>query len=87
MRLYIFIQNHVKPAPFEQRGSNNIAIPKLVELDSLPDSPNDDMGLRTAKRNIIEKFLISSAEESNNSVKLFGVPLSGKKRLHPDNNH
>ncbi|KAJ1384105.1 Winged helix-like DNA-binding domain superfamily [Sesbania bispinosa] len=77
-----FIQNHVKPAPLEQRSSS--AIPKLVELDSLPDSPTD-MGVRTAKSHIIEKSLINSIEESNSSVKLFGVPLSGKKRLHPDN--
>ncbi|XP_027344040.1 heat stress transcription factor B-4-like [Abrus precatorius] len=76
-----FIQNHVKPASFEQRSI--CAIPKLVELDSLPESQNDIGLLRTVKSSIIDKSLITS-EESNNFVKLFGVPLSGKKRLHPD---
>ncbi|KAK7304894.1 hypothetical protein VNO77_42787 [Canavalia gladiata] len=77
-----FIQNHVKPAPFEQRNNSGV-IPKLVELDSFPESQNEIGILRTAKSRIIDKSLIT--EESNSSVKLFGVPLSGKKRLHPDN--
>ena len=76
-----FIQNHVKPAaPFEQRSSS--AIPKLVELDSSPQSPNV---IRPAKSRIMDKSLITSSDEYNSSVKLFGVALSGKKRLHPDN--
>ncbi|CAJ1964573.1 unnamed protein product [Sphenostylis stenocarpa] len=80
-----FIQNHIKRPPFEQRTSS--AIPKLVELDSWHESPNDT-GLRTSKSYIVDNSLITCTEESNSSVKLFGVPLSalsGRKRLHPDN--
>ncbi|KAK7276646.1 hypothetical protein RIF29_17790 [Crotalaria pallida] len=78
-----FIQNHVKPAPFEQRSNN--AIPKLVELDSLTQSPNVNSVIRPAKSRIMDKSLVTSNEESNGAVKLFGVPLSGKKRLYSDN--
>lgn len=83
-----FIQNHVSPAsPFEQRSSNSgSAILKLVELDSLtPQSPNV---VKEANKNcIMEKYLKTCSEDSNSnsSVKLFGVPLCGKKRLHPGN--
>lgn len=77
-----FIQNHVKHAPFEQRSSS--AIPKLVELDSSPQYPSVTGVIRPAKSRIMDKSLITCSEESNSSVKLFGVPLSGKKRLHPD---
>ncbi|KAG4906615.1 hypothetical protein AAZX31_20G037500 [Glycine max] len=78
-----FIQNHVKPPPFEQRSSS--VIPNLVELDSLHESPNDMGVRRSAKSCVVDKSLITSTEESNSSVKLFGFPLSGRKRLHPDN--
>ncbi|KAJ1432088.1 hypothetical protein SESBI_06722 [Sesbania bispinosa] len=74
-----FIQNHVNPAPFEQRSSS--AILKLVELDS---SPNVTGAIKPpAKSFVMDKSLIASSEDSNSSVKLFGVPLCGKKRLHP----
>ncbi|KHN28194.1 Heat stress transcription factor B-4 [Glycine soja] len=72
-----FIQNHVKSPPFEQRSSS--VIPKLVELDSLHESPNDMGVLRTAKSCVVDKSLVTSTEESNSSVKLFGVTLSGRK--------
>jgi len=77
-----FIQNHVSPASYEQRSSS--AILKLVELDSSPhQSPNF---IRPVKSHIMEKSLVSSSsDEPNSSVKLFGVPLCGKKRLHPGN--
>jgi len=77
-----FIQNHVKAPPFEQRTSS--AIPKLLELDSLHESINH-IGLRTSESCIVDKSLFTSTEESDSSVKLFGVLLSGRKRLHPDN--
>ncbi|KAL2316890.1 hypothetical protein Fmac_030766 [Flemingia macrophylla] len=71
-----FIQNHVSPASCEQRSSS--AILKLVELDSSPNV------VRQSKSHVMEKSLmISSSEEPNSSVKLFGVPLCGKKRVHP----
>ncbi|CAJ1971248.1 unnamed protein product [Sphenostylis stenocarpa] len=75
-----FIQNHVSPASYEQRSSS--AILKLVELESSPQSPNF---IRPAKSRIMEKSLVSSGDEPNSSVKLFGVPLCGKKRLHSGN--
>ncbi|KAK7320470.1 hypothetical protein VNO77_29968 [Canavalia gladiata] len=75
-----FIQNHVSPAPFEQRSSN--AILKLVELDSSSQSPN---AIKPSKSSIMEKTMITCREEPNSSVKLFGVPLCGKKRLHSGN--
>ncbi|KAE9606275.1 putative transcription factor HSF-type-DNA-binding family [Lupinus albus] len=78
-----FIQNHVNPAPFEQRS--NIVIPKLVELDSLPQSPNVAAVIRPAKGRIMEKSLVDCSEDCDSYVKLFGVPLSGKKRVHSDN--
>ncbi|CAI8586685.1 unnamed protein product [Vicia faba] len=65
-----FIQNHVTPASsFEQRTNNNAAILKLVELDSsVSQLPNES----------------DVVKDCNGSyVKLFGVPLCGKKRLHP----
>lgn len=74
-----FIQNHVSPASYEQRSSDTNAILKLVELDS--SSPHQSPNvIKPAK-----KSLITSNEDPNSSVKLFGVPLCGKKRLHPGN--
>ncbi|KAK7333897.1 hypothetical protein VNO80_30678 [Phaseolus coccineus] len=77
-----FIQNHVKAAPFEQRTRS--AIQKLVEFDSL-NEPINNISLRTSKSSFVDKSLFTSTEESDSSVKLFGVLLSGRKRLHPDN--
>ncbi|OIW02805.1 hypothetical protein TanjilG_29581 [Lupinus angustifolius] len=78
-----FIQNHVNPAPFEQ--TSNIVIPKVVELDSLPQSPNVAAVIRSTKNLIMDKSLVNCSEDCNSSVKIFGVPLSGKKRVHSDN--
>ncbi|WVY93105.1 hypothetical protein V8G54_032193 [Vigna mungo] len=39
----------------------------------------------TAVPKLVDKSLFTSSEESNSSVKLFGVLLSGTKRLNPDN--
>ncbi|KAL9276630.1 hypothetical protein ACSQ67_025817 [Phaseolus vulgaris] len=77
-----FIQNHVKAPPFEQRTSS--AIQKLVEFDSL-NEPINNISLRTSKSSFVDKSFFTSTEESDSSVKLFGVLLSGRKRLHPDN--
>ncbi|MED6183327.1 Heat stress transcription factor B-4 [Stylosanthes scabra] len=75
-----FIQNHLKPAssPFHNNNINNQTIPKLVELDNNSSSPK---GMSISD---------DDDDDYNNNncgscVKLFGVPLSGKKRLHPDN--
>ncbi|KAI4308209.1 hypothetical protein L6164_031307 [Bauhinia variegata] len=86
-----FIQNHVKPAgaPFEQRSSTNAAaIPKLVALDSSPHQadPNVMMSVATTVKNISKSLITTSHhEDANSTVKLFGVSLSGKKRMHPEN--
>ncbi|KAL4611451.1 hypothetical protein ACB092_08G124200 [Castanea dentata] len=77
-----FIQNHVKPVPFDQRNTH--AIPKLIELDSLCEAQNV-AGVHGAKGcNLGNKSLVTSTEDTNSTVKLFGVPLSGKKRLHSE---
>ncbi|KAK7300257.1 hypothetical protein RJT34_11098 [Clitoria ternatea] len=81
-----FIQNHVSPAPgHEQISSSGNAILKLVELDSSPQS-SPNVIKPTNKGRFMEKPLITSSDEPINSVKLFGVPLCGKKRLHPGGN-
>lgn len=77
-----FIQNHVKPVPFDQRNTH--AIPKLIELDSLCEAQNV-VGVHGAKGcNLGNKSLVTSTEDTNSTVKLFGVPLRGKKRLHSE---
>ncbi|KAJ7960523.1 Heat stress transcription factor B-4 [Quillaja saponaria] len=72
-----FIQNHVKPVPYEQRRSSATAVPKLIQLDS---SCQVQAVVGVQK----DKSFINSSEEENTTVKLFGVPLSGKKRLQPE---
>ncbi|KAG4402781.1 hypothetical protein GLYMA_02G278400v4 [Glycine max] len=76
-----FIQNHVSPAASYDEQRSRSAILKMVELDSSPNV------IRPTKSRIMEKSLVtnSSDEPNNSSVKLFGVPLCGKKRLHPGN--
>ncbi|KAJ7963526.1 Heat stress transcription factor B-4 [Quillaja saponaria] len=75
-----FIQNHVKPViPCEQRSSDvSTAVPKLIELDS-------SCRVQAAAGVQNNKSFISSSEEANSTVKLFGVPLSGKKEIAPGN--
>lgn len=79
-----FIQNHVKPVvPFEQRSCST---DNLIELDSSRQGQSSvNVGVQGAKScslSIGKSSLVSSAEEKNStSFKLFGVPLSGKKRL------
>ncbi|GLT81776.1 hypothetical protein SLE2022_002100 [Rubroshorea leprosula] len=67
-----FIQNHVKPVALMPRDNNNNIAPKIIELGP---SFQDQIG----------KSSVTLTEEANGeTVKLFGVPLSGKKRLHPE---
>ncbi|MED6109799.1 hypothetical protein PIB30_036914 [Stylosanthes scabra] len=74
-----FIQNHLKPAassPFHQ------TIPKLVELDNNNNSSSPKgMSISDDDDDNDDDYI----NNCGSSVKLFGVPLSGKKRLHPDN--
>ncbi|XP_010031706.1 heat stress transcription factor B-4b [Eucalyptus grandis] len=79
-----FIQNHVKPLPHDPANNHNdhldsISVPKLIELDS--DQEGD-----TCSRMARLKKAGRSGEEAGrgSNFKLFGVSLSGKKRLHPE---
>ena len=80
-----FIQNHVKPVvPYDQRSSTNV-VPKLIELDYSICEAQTVLGVdQGAKGCNLGKSLVSSTEETDSTVKLFGVPLSGKKRLHSE---
>ena len=88
--IIFFIQNHVKPiVPYDQRPRSNAA-PKLIELDSSMEYSQDVSGMQTEKHRFLAgncsiNTLGDDHQQSNNgSFKLFGVPLSGKKRLHPE---
>ncbi|KAF2291817.1 hypothetical protein GH714_035723 [Hevea brasiliensis] len=76
-----FIQSHAKPVPvvpYEQRGYSSTT-PKIVQLGSCQDQQISSKNLGLGKSSL------TLTEESNyRPVKLFGVPLSGKKRLHPE---
>lgn len=69
-----FIQNHVKPVDQTNDSNNNdhLDIPKLVELDS-------------SFQTVANKLDDSSADDDG-FVKLFGVPLGSRKRLHSEYN-
>jgi len=79
-----FIQNHVKPMPYEQKAYN--AAPKLIELGSSCQDQTICSSIQRAKNGTVlgQHSLTLSTEESTSPVKLFGVPLSGNKRLHPE---
>ncbi|KAJ4979025.1 hypothetical protein NE237_009805 [Protea cynaroides] len=70
-----FLQNHVKPVPAaDQRSINPVLDP--------PHFQTPYCGLQTFKVCGSGSCSVTLTEEPN-TVKLFGVPLSGKKRLHP----
>ncbi|XP_015583337.2 heat stress transcription factor B-4 [Ricinus communis] len=79
-----FIQNHVKPVAMPHNTSNasSMTNSKIIELgSSCQDQSAKNVGLTLGKSSL------TLTEESNNNhsqVKLFGVALSGKKRLHPE---
>ncbi|KAB1227514.1 Heat stress transcription factor B-4 [Morella rubra] len=82
--IIFFIQNHVKPVSYDQRDSD--AVRKLEELDS---SCQDQtvVGVQGAKSCSLGTSLVTAStdQETNDStVKLFGVPLCGKKRLYSE---
>lgn len=91
--IIFFIQNHVKPVSTtpnyqDQIRPRSIAAPKLIELDS-----QDVSGMQIPKHQFSPAGNCSIStltddhdhqQSNNSSFKLFGVPLSGKKRLHPD---
>ncbi|XP_044491117.1 heat stress transcription factor B-4b-like [Mangifera indica] len=66
--IIFFIQNHVKPAvPYDHY---NYAEPRLRQLV-------------TINQGVVKSSSVTVTEEPNSSLKLFGVALRGKKRLHP----
>ncbi|KAJ6302803.1 hypothetical protein OIU77_016823 [Salix suchowensis] len=79
-----FIQNHVKPMPYEQKACNT-ALSTLIELGSSCQDQTSCSSIQRAKNGVLgEHPLTLTTEESASPVKLFGVPLSGNKRLHPE---
>lgn len=73
-----FIQNHVKPVPgndlsrpMNYNNATPIAPPKLIELDDQDQGDQGDSGNNSSRR-----------KEQRETIKLFGVPLHSKKRLH-----
>ncbi|XP_010922077.1 heat stress transcription factor B-4 [Elaeis guineensis] len=76
-----FIQNHVTPIPPEQRLLNPRP-GRLIELapdDDQPQSPSRLQKLFTKNRRSV-----TINGESDSTVKLFGVSIHGKKRLHSE---
>lgn len=69
--IIFFIQNHVKPvsSSFEQRSA--ATEPRQVRELGRPSEDDDDGNIN------------GEEQIKSSTVKLFGVPLSGKKRLHP----
>lgn len=92
-----FIQNHVSPVPATAAVGDasaravGAAVPKLIELDSSLSSPEHcDDGDRVDNEVSVGCFKAGkrgcSVEElpKGGGFKLFGVSLSGRKRLHPE---
>ena len=77
-----FIQNHVKPV-IPSTVSTVTAVSKIVELNS--SSPvQTDSEVKTNSTAFTKSCGDLRTEEKNGGVKLFGVSLSGRKRLHPE---
>ncbi|XP_031278063.1 heat stress transcription factor B-4b-like [Pistacia vera] len=72
--IIFFIQNHVKPVvPYDyahRSTVHNYAEPRLRELV-------------TVNQGVVKSSSVTVTEEPKSTLKLFGVALSGKKRLHP----
>lgn len=91
-----FIQNHVKPVvpstlsstSFPTISSTIGALPRLELGSPSPASPVQTHVSGVKKMDITEicglKDNETKHEEKNGGVKLFGVSLSGRKRLHPE---
>ncbi|KAJ4842217.1 hypothetical protein Tsubulata_051388 [Turnera subulata] len=81
-----FIQNHVQhERPYDQqKACNYSATPKLTELAGSPCKDQATSGIQGTKVNNLGfgKSSMTLTQEPNSPVKLFGVSLSGKKRLH-----
>ncbi|KAF8364554.1 hypothetical protein HHK36_033475 [Tetracentron sinense] len=76
-----FLQNHVKPAPTDQRSMNPGS--KIIQMGP-PFQSQTLAGLQTLKIRGSGSCSATLSEEPNSTVKLFGVPLGSKKRLYPE---
>ncbi|XP_022754078.1 heat stress transcription factor B-4-like [Durio zibethinus] len=78
-----FIQNYAKPMPYPQKA--NSLGPKIIELGPSFEDPIRS-GIETAQTSAFGKSSVTLTEKepNNRTVKLFGVPLNGRKRLHPE---
>ncbi|OMO98423.1 Heat shock factor (HSF)-type, DNA-binding protein [Corchorus capsularis] len=73
-----FIQNHVKPvANYQQKLSSMTPELAFQDPDHILHCSSTDQNAKSSNVCVLGK----PSEEPNNTVKLFGVPLSGKKRL------
>lgn len=83
-----FIQNHVKPvvpSTVSTVSSPGAIVPKIVELgSSSPDRNVSEVKANSSMAAFTKSCGALSCEEKNGGVKLFGVSLSGRKRLHPE---
>ncbi|KAF9595018.1 hypothetical protein IFM89_036036, partial [Coptis chinensis] len=76
-----FLQNNVKAIPIDQRWMITQG-PKLIE--SKPLQSHSFFGNDSYKPCSSSSGSMALTEESDNTIKLFGVPLCGKKRLYHD---
>ncbi|XP_077242278.1 heat stress transcription factor B-4d-like [Tasmannia lanceolata] len=72
-----FLQHHVNPIPIYQRSLN--PGPRLIEM-----VPSQSLFGQQTLKTRSNNCSVIVAEEPNNTIKLFGVPLSCKKRLRPE---
>ncbi|KAJ8751540.1 hypothetical protein K2173_016775 [Erythroxylum novogranatense] len=80
-----FIQNHVETVPYYRyHKACNASHNKLVELDSTCKDDQTVSGTETTINLQNVGRLNLAHKESHESVKLFGVSLSGMKRLQPE---
>ncbi|KAH0470584.1 hypothetical protein IEQ34_000763 [Dendrobium chrysotoxum] len=79
-----FVQNHVSPMPTDQRlGSQKPC--RLIEIDPCDQQETSESELHLCENyGSIEGGSLKQNEDFNGTVKLFGVPLHGKKRLHSE---
>ncbi|XP_058079698.1 heat stress transcription factor B-4b-like [Magnolia sinica] len=77
-----FLQHHVKPMPLDQRPTN--LVPRLIEMGPSLQSQKPHLGLQINRNHGVAGHSIALSEEPNGTIKLFGVPLHSKKRLHPE---
>ncbi|KAG1365501.1 heat stress transcription factor B-4b [Cocos nucifera] len=74
-----FIQNHVTPVPPEQR----LVKPRPSRLIEL--APDDQLQTPSELQKALKnRFSATITGESGSTVKLFGVSIHGKKRLHAE---